>query len=99
MSRIGGPRWWIPGCRLALQVLATVFLVWLAYRFVPLHLSFAEGMGMEIPLAVRLADVASRALVRAFPFLVLAAPPAATVAVIVVYERARRPSWTLASVV
>lgn len=73
-------RWWFAGCAFALVAVATVLLFWLLYRYVPLHVSLAAGMGMELPFGARLASFAGNWLIRMLPFLLLLSLPLGAIA-------------------
>jgi type II secretory pathway component PulF len=83
-------RWWFAGCAFALVAVATVLLFWLLYRYVPLHMSLAAGMGMELPLGARLASFAGNWLVRMLPFLVLAGLPLGAIALVLLAVTAQK---------
>jgi hypothetical protein len=75
-------RWWIAACSVALVVILTGQLLWLAYRFVPMHAAVFEGMGMELPLDARIVIAAANWVIRMVPFLVLAGVPLGGLAIV-----------------
>lgn len=91
-------RWWFGLCAFLLVAFATLQLVWLLYRYVPLHMAFADGMGMTAPLSARIALAAGNWLVRLLPFLVMAAVPLGAILIVllaILGQRSRVRTATL----
>src|SRR5688572_6475216 len=62
------------GFALAAWAIATVHLMFLLWRFVPMQAASFEGMGAIPPLGLRIAIAASNWMIRLLPFAVLASP-------------------------
>jgi hypothetical protein len=95
----GPGRGWFALCAFLLSAFATVLLFWMLYRYVPLHMSLAAGMQMDVPLGARVANAVSSWLVRLMPFFVLVGLPLGALALVLVAVLGQRARVSTAAVV
>lgn len=80
----GRMAWLLVGYATLFVIVASAHLLWLLWRFVPLHAAVFEGIGIELPRATLIAVAASNWTVRLLPFMiVLGVAVAAMVAVVI----------------
>ena len=75
-------RWLLLGYATTFACAASAHLVWLLWRYVPIHAALFEGLGMPLPRSTELAVGAAMWLIRLLPFLILLGIPVALALVV-----------------
>jgi len=95
MTRTGRAAWLLLGYSSGFVIGASAHLLWLLWRYVPLHAAVFEGMGIEIPGTTRMVVATSIWVVRLLPFMVILSIPVAGVvaaAIVVIGTKAGMPA-------